>query len=145
MIPTPDEKKLDCRILLVEDCNDTTMLLSCLLENAGAKVTTAYNGKICIDLAISAWQEGKPFDLLLMDIQMPLVDGYTAAKILRQKGYTGPMIAMTARALPAEVAQAREAGFDEYLTKASGKEKLFATLFKHIRKPLDPHPEEESS
>ncbi len=68
--------KLDCRILLAEDGPDNQRLVAYLLRKAGAKVEVAENGQIALERALAAQQAGSPFDVILMDIQMPVMDGY---------------------------------------------------------------------
>ena len=60
-----------------------------MLKKASAKVTIVENGQIAADLALQAHKEGRPFDVILMDIQMPVLDGYGATRLLRKHGYSG--------------------------------------------------------
>ena len=99
-------------ILLVEDNENNRYLAQFLLEREGFSVALAVNGK----QALEAARLSKP-DLVVMDIQMPEMDGYEAVAILRKKGYKRPIAALTAHALRSEKAQSLERGFDEYLTK----------------------------
>ena len=97
--PAAPETKLDCRLLLAEDGLDNQRLIVFLLKKAGAEVAVAENGQIAYDLALTARDEGTPFDVILMDMQMPVMDGYDATGSLREAGYTGPIIALTAHAM----------------------------------------------
>ena len=81
-----------CRILVAEDGPDNQRLISFVLKRAGADVTVKENGKLAADAALSAQDEGTPFDLILMDMQMPVMDGYKATTLLRQQGYSGPSL-----------------------------------------------------
>ena len=74
-------------------------LIAFFLKKAGAEVTIEENGKLALDTMLAARDEGNPFDCILMDIQMPVMDGYEATGRLRQEGYTGPIIALTAHAM----------------------------------------------
>jgi CheY-like chemotaxis protein len=74
------------RILLAEDGPDNQRLLAHLLRKAGAMVTIVENGEQAYRLALKADEDGDPFDLILMDMQMPVLDGYEAAKRLRGAG-----------------------------------------------------------
>ncbi len=78
------EAPLDCRVLLAEDGPDNQRLIGFLLKKAGARVALAENGKIAHDLAQTARSEGNPFDVILMDMQMPAMDGYEATSRLRE-------------------------------------------------------------
>lgn len=105
------------RVLLTEDGPDNQKLISFILQKYGADVTLAGNGQISLDLAMEAWKEDSPFDVILMDMQMPVMDGYTASKKLREAGYQGPIIALTAHAMNGDRQKCIEAGCDDYLTK----------------------------
>ncbi len=82
-------ERLDCRVLLVEDGPDNQRLISYLLKKAGAEVLIATNGAEGVKAAEQAVTDGRPFDVILMDMQMPVMDGYTATRTLRDHGYTG--------------------------------------------------------
>ncbi|HBS28634.1 MAG TPA: hypothetical protein DEB06_04085, partial [Phycisphaerales bacterium] len=94
VVAQPDP--LSSRILLAEDGIDNQRLIAFVLRKAGATVEVAENGKIAARVALGAVP---PFDVVLMDMQMPELDGYGASTLLRQKGYDGPIIALTAHAM----------------------------------------------
>jgi len=121
-------ESLDCRILLAEDGPDNQRLISFILKKAGARVTLAENGQIAYDKALTARDRGEPFDVILMDMQMPVMDGYTATQRLRDADYSGPIIALTAHAMEGDGAKCRGAGCDDYLTKPIHREKFLATI-----------------
>lgn len=123
--PAPDTR-LRGRILLAEDGPDNQRLFELLLTRAGAEVHTASDGRAAADAALAAWRSGRPFDLILMDMQMPVFDGYAAAALLRREGYPGPILALTAHALPGERAKCLDAGCNDYLSKPIRREKLLA-------------------
>lgn len=106
-----------CRILLAEDGPDSQRLIAHLLRKAGADVTLAENGKIAYDEAIAAVNRGQPVNAILMDMQMPVMDGYEATRQLRTNGYTGPILALTAHAMKHDLQKCLDAGCDDYLTK----------------------------
>ena len=99
-------------ILVVEDGDTNRKLISLVLQRAGAVVATAENGRFGADLALK-----EPFDLVLMDMQMPVMDGYTAAMLLRQSGLTAPIIALTAHAMKGDQDRCLAAGCSGYVTK----------------------------
>ncbi|SFQ67487.1 PAS domain-containing hybrid sensor histidine kinase/response regulator [Hymenobacter arizonensis] len=115
------------RILLVEDNLVNSLLAETVLRNWGWQVTTAANGPAAIQLF-----EHRPFDLVLMDIQMPGMDGETAARFLRQHPEPAraatPIIALTARAQAGEAERLQAAGFDGYLAKPYREQQLLDTM-----------------
>lgn len=113
-------------ILLVEDSPDNQRLISFHLRKAGAQVTIADNGRKALELIEHAVAEGRPFDILLTDMQMPEMDGYTLARTLRQRGNTMAIVALTANAMAEDRAKCREAGCDEYSSKPIDKDALLA-------------------
>ena len=131
--PTPaavplDEIKLSGRILLAEDGPDNQRLIAFVLRKAGAEVTLAENGQIAHDEAKAALAQGTPFDVILMDMQMPVMDGYEATRRLRAEGYTGPIVALTAHAMVEDRQKCLDAGCDEFGTKPIDRQKLLTTV-----------------
>ncbi|WP_186767440.1 CHASE domain-containing protein [Blastopirellula retiformator] len=124
--------KLSGRILLVEDGPDNRKLISFILKKAGAEVTTAENGKLGLDAALKAWQADNPHDVILMDMQMPVMDGYTATELLRSAGYKGQIIALTAHAMRGDVNKCLDAGCDAYLTKPIERRSFLAEIATRI-------------
>jgi PAS domain S-box-containing protein len=136
----PDEAPaaLAGRILLADDGPHNQHVLSIYLRQAGLDVTVADNGRIACDLGLAGAEEGRPFDLILMDMQMPELDGYAATTRLRQKGYTGPVIALTAHAMAGDRHKCLQAGCTDYLSKPVSKDTLLKTVAAHL------HPRESS-
>jgi ammonium transporter, Amt family len=122
------KEKLACRVLLVEDGPDNQRLISFLLKKAGASVTLAENGQVGLDLALTARNEGCPFDVILMDMQMPVKDGFDATRELREADYEGPVIALTAMASKADRDKCINAGCDDYMTKPIDAKRLVALV-----------------
>jgi len=135
--PRPELPRIDGRVLLVEDGPDNQRLISAFLRKAGAKVALAENGRDAVDMALAAAADGIPFDVILMDMQMPIMDGLTATRILRARGYTGPIVALTAHAFKAELDRCLAAGCDHYLTKPISRDKLIREVAVRIRPSSD--------
>lgn len=111
------------RILLAEDGPDNQRLISFILRRAGASVTVVDNGRLAIEqMTANQTVDGQltnpaPFDIVLMDMQMPEMDGYTAAQRLKELGSTVPVIALTAHAMGGERDRCLTSGCDDYATK----------------------------
>ena len=115
-------------MLLAEDGHDNQRLIALLLKKAGGEVAVAENGKIAHDLALAARDEGPPFDVILMDMQMPVMDGYEATQLLRELGYKGPIIALTAHAMTFDRQKCLNAGCDAYMAKPIDRQRLLAKI-----------------
>ncbi len=133
LMPRQSEKslsiKLQGQILLCEDGVDNQRLISLYLDRAGAKVHIAENGKIGVEMASI-----QKFDLILMDMQMPEMDGYTAASKLRAKGVDVPIIALTANAMSEDRAKCLASGCTDYLSKPIAKELLLQTVAGYLNR-----------
>jgi signal transduction histidine kinase/DNA-binding response OmpR family regulator len=125
--------KLVGRILLAEDGEDNQDLISTHLRRAGADVTIAGNGRLAVDSAMSAQQSGMKFDLILMDMQMPELDGYGAARQLRAAGMDLPIVALTANAMAEDRVKCLEAGCTDYLSKPIGRSLLLMTVARYLQ------------
>jgi signal transduction histidine kinase/CheY-like chemotaxis protein len=112
------------RILLAEDGLDNQRLIAFHLTRAGANVEIANNGLIAMEKALTASRAGMGFDIVLMDIEMPEMDGLTATRNLRESRYDGKIVALTAHAMAGDRDRCLEAGCDDYLTKPINKQKL---------------------
>lgn len=128
----PSTHRLSGHVLLAEDGLDNQLLISTILRRAGLDVDIAENGDIAVNRTLDALAAGRPYDLVLMDMQMPKLDGYGAATKLRSKGYTGPIVALTAHAMKGERQRCLQAGCDDYLTKPIGRTVLLAAVDSHL-------------
>jgi CheY-like chemotaxis protein len=115
------------RVLLAEDGLDNQRLISFHLKRAGAEVQVADNGRVALSRLASAASAGMPFDLLLTDMQMPEMDGYTLARTLRAQGLALPIVALTAHAMPEDRELCIAAGCDDYASKPIDAPALVAT------------------
>jgi len=123
-----DETPLSCRVLLAEDNPVNQKLVTMVLEKAGARVTVVDNGRLAVDAALAARDSGAPYDVVLMDMQMPVMDGYTATAALRERRYGGPIVALTAHAMAADRRRCLDAGCDAYASKPIDRAELIGTV-----------------
>ncbi len=131
----PNEIFRKKRILLVEDNELNREIAEEILTEAGFSIDTAEDGKIAVDKITSADQGA--YDLILMDIQMPIMDGYEATKVIRAMPFDWikklPILAMTANAFEEDRKNALAAGMNGHLTKPIDTDKLFKALAKHLQ------------
>lgn len=125
------------KVLLAEDGIDNQRLIAFHLRKAGAKVDIAENGRIALDLIETASAAHSPYDLLITDMQMPEMDGYTLTAELRDRGYTFPIIALTAHAMPEDRQKCKDAGCDDYATKPIDKALLVKTAEHWLTRTMD--------
>jgi CheY-like chemotaxis protein len=124
---------LHCRVLLAEDGIDNQRLIAFVLQKAGAEVVTVDNGQIAFDTAMAALRTGHPFDVVLMDMSMPIVDGFEATERLRAAGYDRPIVALTAHAMSGDRGRCLEAGCDDYAAKPIDRNSLIRLVARHSR------------
>jgi CheY-like chemotaxis protein len=117
---------------LADDGPDNRRFVSEVLTNAGAEVVTAENGQIAVEMMYKAKDEGRPFDIILMDLQMPVLDGYEATKVLRTHGFTGPIVALTASAMHTDGDKCRSIGCDAFAQKPINKENLVGLVNRYV-------------
>jgi PAS domain S-box-containing protein len=105
------------RILLAEDNSDNRRAIKLRLEQVGLKVSTAQNGQEAFEVVLNSSAEGSAFDVILMDMQMPVLDGYEATRLLRMQGYEGPIVALTAFALEEDREECLRIGCNDHISK----------------------------
>ena len=114
------------RVLLAEDGIDNQRLIRTILRMAGAKVEIAENGRVAVDRA-----RAERFDLILMDIQMPTMDGYQATRVLREQGVSIPIVALTAHTMRGDREKCLAAGCTGYVAKPISRRQLIETVMQH--------------
>jgi PAS domain S-box-containing protein len=118
----------DCSILLAEDGVDNQRLISIVLGKAGARVTVVDDGLAAMDEAMAP---DSSYDIVLMDMQMPVLDGYESTRRLRAAGYDRPIIALTANAMNSDRRECLEAGCDDHVAKPVKRQVLVDCVAMH--------------
>jgi PAS domain S-box-containing protein len=125
--PTP-EVRLQARILVTDDNEANQQLIGLRLSRAGAEVVTAQNGREALDRTQESVDQGRPFDAIIMDMQMPVLDGYEAVRQLRAGGFTGPILAVTAFAMAKDREECLSLGCDDFISKPIEFDRLLDRL-----------------
>ncbi|MGE3163895.1 MAG: ATP-binding protein [Planctomycetota bacterium] len=133
--PTPSPSAT-ARILYVDDGVDNQRLVSYFLEKAGHRVTLRGNGQEGIQEMLRARASGADYDLLLMDMQMPVMDGYAATRELRRLGFDLPIIALTANAMSTDRIKCIDAGCDDFVTKPIDRRTLLVVIAERLSAEL---------
>lgn len=115
------------KILLVEDIDVNREIATMMLEQFGFTIDMAVNGQDALDKATQ-----NTYDLILMDVQMPVMNGYESARAIRDSGSNVPIIAMTANAMPEDIKRAHEAGMNDHIAKPLDVPKMMATIAKQL-------------
>ena len=126
------QRRLSGRILLVEDGAVNQRLIAAILKRAGAEVVIAENGQVALDVLDSAEAQGDRIDLVVSDMQMPVMDGYTLAKTLGQRLPAMPVIALTAHAMSEDEGRCLEAGCVAYTTKPIQRDELIELCQRYL-------------
>ena len=122
------------RVLIVDDGDENRELLELVLAEAGLETESAANGALALDAIVRAADDATwPFDLVLMDMQMPVMDGFEATRALRERGFTVPVIALTAHAMKGYEATILAAGCSAYLTKPVDIDRLLDALADYLQ------------
>ncbi len=119
--------------LVVDDSPENREVLRFLLQESGCLIETAENGAQGVERALSAWREKKPFDVILMDVNMPVLDGYEATRQIVAGGVRTPVIALTALALAGDKERCLAAGCVDYVSKPVVPSSFFETISRHLR------------
>jgi signal transduction histidine kinase len=122
------------RVLVAEDGIDNQRLIERLLTRVGLEVTLAGDGRSAIDQVLAAEAEGRPFDAVLMDMQMPAIDGYAATQALRDAGFARPIIALSAHAMVEDRERCIACGCDAFAAKPIDRRALVEMLAEHLAK-----------
>ncbi len=123
------------RVLVAEDGIDNQRLIERLLTRVGLEVTLAADGRAAIDTALAAERDGHPFDAVLMDMQMPSLDGYAATQALRDAGFARPIIALSAHAMVEDRERCLACGCNAFAAKPIERRALLDLLAEHLAKP----------
>lgn len=118
------------RVLVADDSQDNQRLVEHILRLSGALVTVVENGQQALEAALAADEKHEPYQAILMDMQMPVMDGYAATRKLRERGYQWPIIALTAHAMVEDRAKCLGAGCDEYATKPIKRQEIINLIAK---------------
>ena len=118
------------KVLLVDDSPDNRSLISAFLSKPGINVDLAENGAAGVAKALH-----NQYDLVLMDIQMPEMDGFEAVRVLNQKGYRVPVVALTAHAMKGDRERCLRAGFNDYLCKPVNRQSLMDMVQRYASSP----------
>lgn len=137
---------LSGRVLLAEDVADIQVLVARTLRGMNLQVDIAENGKRACEMAVNSKMQGKPYDIILMDIQMPGMNGYEATQWLRRHNWQGPIVAVTAHAMIGDREKCEAAGCDDYIAKPLAAMALCDTLARYLPKApatanMTPRPE----
>ncbi len=117
-----------CKLLYAEDGPDNQRLISHILRVAGADVTVVENGQLAVDLVRERIGSANQFDFIFMDMQMPVLDGYSATGAIRQLGFEKPIVALTAHAMAGDREKCLACGCDMYMTKPVKRDHLIGVV-----------------
>ncbi len=126
-ITEPSKLLEGLRLLVVDDSEDLQVLMSMFLRMHGATLDVCANGAEAVEMALAS-----AYDMILMDIKMPVMSGFDATAALRKKSYTGPIVAVTAHAHNEDRLRCLAAGCDDYLSKPIEQTSLLETILRNL-------------
>jgi PAS domain S-box-containing protein len=132
-MPRAKVQQLDCRVLVADDRRDNQLLITRMLEKTGARVTAVGDGLSVLDVVLGKDVPRQEFDVILLDMQMPELDGYSTARQLRSTGCKVPIVALTASAMKGDREKCLAAGCDDYLPKPIHYERLLEVIGQYCR------------
>ena len=137
--PPPERRELlfQGRVLFAEDAPGIQTVIAFHLKKMNLEVDLAEDGRMACEMAEKSTAEGRPYDLILMDMQMPEMNGYEATRWLREHGWRGPVVALTAYAMVGDREKCLAAGCDDYLSKPVTPQGLRDMLTRFISRPCD--------
>jgi CheY-like chemotaxis protein len=124
--------KLQGRVLLAEDVPGIQLFVRELLRTMNLEVDIAEDGRRACELAEQSKVKGQPYDLILMDIQMPVMNGHEATRWLRERGWPGPIFALTAHVMAGDREKCLEAGCDGHIAKPVSATELQDILIRYL-------------
>ncbi len=130
--PGDVRQSLRGRVLLVEDVAEIACLVRYVLAKTHLELDVAENGATGYDMAMAARAAEKPYHLILMDIRMPVMNGYDTTRRLRASGWQGPIVAMTAHSMLQDRQQCLDAGCNDYLSKPVNRAEFFRVLARYL-------------
>ncbi|GEM_PF-6397007 len=130
--------QLQGKVLLADDGPDNIKLISYLLKKTGVEFQTAVHGKEALQLALEAQAKGASFDLILMDLEMPEMNGFEATRSLREQGVSIPILALSAHGRQEILDRAKQAGCNGFITKPLDRQKFFKALRPFLKRKKKP-------
>jgi signal transduction histidine kinase/CheY-like chemotaxis protein len=140
LTPSAADRRLPpgCRVLLAEDGPENQVIIRTYLAKAGAEVTSVGDGQLAVEEAEASRAAGRPYDVVLMDMQMPRLDGYGATQHLRAMKYPHPIVALTAHAMAGDRERCEQAGCDDYLAKPIDRAELVGLVARYAAPQSSP-------
>jgi signal transduction histidine kinase len=136
-IRTPSREQFNwhsCSVLVAEDTRANQFLIRRYLESTGVSICFVENGRLAVNAVLDAERAGRPFDLILMDMQMPILNGYDATRTLRESGINTPIVALTASAMEGDKERCLSVGCTNYLSKPLAKDGLFSVMSQNLKR-----------